>query len=504
MKHAFVTFAECATFILILIFSLVLINKTLQPKYYFATNTGWPSTSTFRQFYQMDKNSVDVLFLGSSVAVNNFIPQQLYNDYGIRSYNLASEQQNVLLSYYWLKEALQYQTPKLVVLEAFFLQNLHGDLALNTSEGLTRKAIDPMRWSPVKWEAVHDICQRDPSQTVMSYLFTNIRYHGRWKELESWDFITEDYSKPVLFGWAPGQDEYIPVEPFEESDEDTSCQLREDMVEYFEKMVSLCNEKGIRLILVKVPQSGKMTHIDYAYRKLAEQYGIDYYNFLEKSLYDRMKVDTATEWVASHGNLSGNYKNSALLGEIIAERYAIPCMQDEQYEKTRIDYSQMCTSFSVNRIEDIDEYLRAVNKPDYIVMISVKDEAVRRLKESTKNILRGYGSAASWEAESMLRCAYTAVLENGIISEETSMMRGGDPLVQTGSFHNSRNRYVIKSAGFEDKGGAVSSIMINGVEYSMNSRGLNIVVYDKLLEKVIDSVSFDTNTDSSAKRKDKS
>ncbi len=36
-----------------------------------------------------------------------------------------------------------------------------------------------------------------------------------------------------------------------------------------------------------------------------------------------------------------------------------------------------------------------------------------------------------------------------------------------------------------------SSVKINDEEYSVNSRGLNIVVYDKEAQKVVSSVCFD-------------
>lgn len=65
----------------------------------------------------MQKDTVDVLFLGSSHGVTSFLPQELYNQYGITGYNLGCEQQGMVTSYYWLKEALRYQSPKAVVLD---------------------------------------------------------------------------------------------------------------------------------------------------------------------------------------------------------------------------------------------------------------------------------------------------------------------------------------------------------------------------------------------------
>lgn len=51
------------------------------------------STITYSNFYRLPEESVDVVFLGSSHSLNAFIPQELYNEYGITSYNLSSSSQ---------------------------------------------------------------------------------------------------------------------------------------------------------------------------------------------------------------------------------------------------------------------------------------------------------------------------------------------------------------------------------------------------------------------------
>ena len=65
--------------------------RWITPKFF--TDTDWPTTTTFAGFYDLDKDSVDVLFLGSSHGVTSFCPQEVYNQYGITSYNLSSDQQ---------------------------------------------------------------------------------------------------------------------------------------------------------------------------------------------------------------------------------------------------------------------------------------------------------------------------------------------------------------------------------------------------------------------------
>lgn len=45
------------------------------------------------------------IFLGASITINGITPTELYRDYGICAYNLGTEQQPVMASYYWMLEA---------------------------------------------------------------------------------------------------------------------------------------------------------------------------------------------------------------------------------------------------------------------------------------------------------------------------------------------------------------------------------------------------------------
>lgn len=104
-------------FLLVILLVIGGLNELLKPKYYYTEI--WPTTNTYLDFYKLEKNSVDVLLFGSSHAVTAFNPQVLYDNYGITSYNLGCEQQSPLITYYWLREALKYQTPKVVIIDTY-------------------------------------------------------------------------------------------------------------------------------------------------------------------------------------------------------------------------------------------------------------------------------------------------------------------------------------------------------------------------------------------------
>lgn len=119
MKHLKKLLIKAIIFVMLSSGTVLFLNQVLTPKYFY--NNTWPTTSTYLGFYKMERNTVDVLFFGSSHAASSFSPQILYDRYGITSYNLGCEQQNLITSYYWLKEALRFQKPKAIVLDCYIL-----------------------------------------------------------------------------------------------------------------------------------------------------------------------------------------------------------------------------------------------------------------------------------------------------------------------------------------------------------------------------------------------
>lgn len=69
-------FLRILALLTILSFLIIETNYILTPKKYF--DNDWSTTSTYKGFYQMKTDSVDVLFLGSSHVADGFNPQEIY------------------------------------------------------------------------------------------------------------------------------------------------------------------------------------------------------------------------------------------------------------------------------------------------------------------------------------------------------------------------------------------------------------------------------------------
>lgn len=487
MKKILTKIGKSIAFIMILVLVLVGANGILMPKTYI-NNSVWPSTSKFNQFYDMDKDSVDVLFIGSSVVANAFSPQEIYDSYGIRSYNLASQQQSVFFNYYWLKEALKYQSPKVVVMDTKFLFTLHPESPVNTTEGIGREIVDNMRWSKNKIDMIDALCDLDDSQSKLSYYLTNIRYHSRWTELDESDFnfalSDHDQLKGQSILTTYGEDSYTPFVP---SNSDIESELNPVMEKYFGKIVELCQSNNIRLVLVSLPDvmtdamNNKLT-------SLAEQYGIDYYNFCLQEHYDAIGAQLPKENVIEHENIWGAIKMSRYMAGILKSTYGVSAVSDRQWDDTSAYYKHILNSAELQHIEDVDQYLSILNSDvDYVTFISVKDDGFRFITDEDIVLLNSLGLLAPFK--DMFRYSYCGIIDNS--NGNIEQLSPDEVVTISGNILDSEAIYEMTSGG--GNAGVTCSIIINGTNYEIDSVGLNIVVYDRLSKSVVDSVCFYRN-----------
>ncbi len=492
LKENTIFFLKSIVFLSLLAIVVYGVNRTLTPKYrYSSTN---PLTETYRGFYRMERDTVDIVFLGSSQAASGFNPQDLYNGFGIRSYNLGSNRQSLWASYYWLKEALQYQSLKAAVLDCYELfQDCKKD------EGGTRLAFDDMRWGPVKREAVKTVCGYNEELLGESYLFPNIRFHTRWTGLNETDFTWGEFGDvPELKGFwlyrdMCGYEEYEPLQVQESGEGREKASFQKEAEEYLDKMAELCRENGVELILVKTPTLAETLDRHYAIADYAKENGLKFYDFNVKELFEEIGFDYEKDMNDSsekgeknaHANSSGARKMTDYLGKELLEKCGVTPKEDWQWEATREFGQGIWTDFQLRNEKDLRNYLTMLSDPRYTVFIAVKDEAMTCLDEGLQEQLRNLGLQADWS--DAYRKSYYAVLEGGQVKEERM---AGEKLERMGSFRGGRVLYRIVSAGAEC--GNDCSIQINGGEKAKKQRGLNLVIYNHELRSVVDSVCFDT------------
>ena len=265
-------------------------------------------------------------------------------------------------------------------------------------------------------------------------------------------------------------------------------------IKWLKKIQELCETKDVQLLAVKVPsinlpQSYRSAWTKEKYnkvKKLCEELGISYYDFL-------YEADVEIDWEkdtwdgGQHLNLNGAMKISADLGRYLQAQYGLPDKHNEQWNRDLTLYQKVRNVALLELEQDFQTYVAMLTNQfrDKMIFIAASDDMANELSESDIGIMRSLGLKMDYTEA--FHNSYIAVIENGEVIYEALSNR---PLNYRGVCSLSNKVYELYSAGWLTN--AQASIKLDGIEFAVNSRGLNIVVYDDERGLVLDSVAFDT------------
>lgn len=494
-------------FVSLLIILVYMVSNLLTPKWYFSPSTSEGETDRFQSFYKQPKNSLDYVVLGASHSLYSINPMQIYAQTGFTGYVLGSTTQSIDLSYYWLKESCKYQAPKYVFFDISSL--LYNDHDNNRDPKVAAsKALIYMRPSLLKLQAAFE-CSNE-SVTPLEIIFPLFQFHSRWNDLKKEDFssLNNNYvmrgayisfntkmntyknaynlNYPVIYEYAKSGNKV--------SSHDVTITSR--AIEYFEKMLFLCKEKDITLIPIKCPTLNwdiNKTDVVTAY---LEKYNMSFINI---SSGDDVGIDWMTDTCDSgnHTNYYGSTKVSKYIASYLSN---LKTLNDHRGESLYSTWDADLKVYQIweqkqllNERQKVINYFQALNKnkEDICIVISVKDEACDNWNSDFQVMIEKLGLKSDFYNNS--QNSYIAVLDEGtpIFEEwESAPIIFNTTLKSTSGFNIS---LLVKSGGYTY--GDTSSIKVNGTEYSLNSRGINIVAIDKQTGKVLSSSSVDTHNE---------
>ena len=103
------------SFLIIGIFLFAMIQNILMPKR--APYTKAYDAGKLTGFYNEEEDTIDVLICSTSHISKSILPMELYEDYGITSYNLSTSTQPIEATYYILAEALKTQSLEVFIID---------------------------------------------------------------------------------------------------------------------------------------------------------------------------------------------------------------------------------------------------------------------------------------------------------------------------------------------------------------------------------------------------
>lgn len=126
--------------------------------------------------------------------------------------------------------------------------------------------------------------------------------------------------------------------------------------------------------------------------------------------------------------------------------------------------------------------IRELNQENYLSIISVSDDASVSFTDEIAESM--YSIGLKYDLRGCYRQGYIAIIDAGQVIYETL----GEERLEYSNDVSGVHCDVV-SAGYN--AGKQSSIILDGVEYSNNRRGMNIVIYDKEQQKVVNTTTFD-------------
>lgn len=307
-------------FILVLCSLFIYMSGVLFPKWTDIDDT----KPGINSFYAQPENSIDVVFLGTSSFRNGFSPLTIWEQTGITSNLRATAGQHPMVTYYYLQETLQYQDIKLVVVDGI---SLFKEFDVDYWESTIRKSVDPLRLTITKARMIFDIASYSENQTVISYFLPLLRYHDRWKEAlgrNDFEFFKIDNHERfrgqyITRGYTPDE---MP-DYFNERNVEAEVYSK-DALNYFEKLIALCKEKGIDVVFVSLPRTENYNHAkNKGIQLLAQKHGLRFYDYNMPKLIEESGFDPATEFQnATHLNVYGSQTISSHFAEMLQEEFA--------------------------------------------------------------------------------------------------------------------------------------------------------------------------------------
>lgn len=416
-------------------------------------------------FYELEEDVVDVLFLGSSHSYCSIIYADLWEEYGMAGYSLAISGQDLAASYYWLKEGLKTQSPKVVCLDLYYATAYgYGD------DGNLYRNLLPYPFSADYKGLAESVISEDRSEEIAAKWPV---IHTRYRELQKEDFVQ---NIPIYIGYQATfetmslEEGYNDPQPYSE---EKLVPIGEEEEKWLRKIIELAKENGLELVFFVSPYFPSETDqmkLYYA-QKLAEAEGIPVINMIER--FEELGFDRSTDFIDyGHTNVRGAKKVTGYLGKFLASQYDLPDHRGDPayalWDRDALTRKHEMQNYSLQRESDLKAVLEfAAESEEYTVLIATSGEYLR------EDVYLADKLEALGICEAFYETGGVWIFGNGqILLEETnaSFYRYGDwsgaDTVLSGN-------------------GDAKAVTVNGINCIKAENGINIAFYDNLTGTVM-------------------
>lgn len=309
-----------------------------------------------KNFYRLEKNSLDMLFIGASTAFTDYSAPLAWKEFGYTSYSFATNMAPMGIAKSMLIEARKSQNPKVFVID---INGILYDDTLEDREGAKRLWIDNMPLSKNKIDTIKELVSKDER---LAYYIPLLKYHSNWTDFfECLDVSIEectntDYVNLSSLG-IQGSTKVEPQRNYVNIKEYTqTLPMHHLSGQHLKELLEYCKSENLQNVIFTnmpryystemLPERGR----NNAAKELIKEYG---YECLDMDDYvDEIGLDPEIDFYnQNHLNVYGQKKLTIFLGNLLNERFQL---SNNRHDKN------ICERFN----QEYDSYTKIYNWVD--------------------------------------------------------------------------------------------------------------------------------------------
>ena len=319
---------KCRDIIKVGVFVIIFVLSVTALTYILRTNGD--TKNRFMGFYAEPKNSLDVILIGSSPTYSSCVFPELYGEYGIKAYPLASNVQRPVAGLYLVKEAQKTQSPDLYMFEMRMYVGIEE--GLTNSQVNIREVTDNMKYSRNRLDAIKVMTGGrakelgNVSDKLYTFVFDIFKYHSNWRTLidpNQWASVTYTRREPMKgykitdkVGPAPetviSEVEAVPLDPYQEA-------ALSDLIAYLK-------DNGLNALFYVSPYTLAEGDAE-RFATIKEEVETAGFKYLDMNqYYDEIGINFEEDFSDNgvHTNAVGAQKCTRFIGDYLKENYALP------------------------------------------------------------------------------------------------------------------------------------------------------------------------------------
>lgn len=296
-------------------------------------------------FYAEEKDSLNIVSMGSSAMFRYVNNLSLWKEYGLTSYNFCSPEQSLYALEYMVDEVEKTQSPEVYLVDARqFL--LNGKKEQN--EIKLHQLIDNLKYSVNRCKIINKSISSWSDR--LPYYLDIITYHDNWEQLSSDSFAYADNAKKhEMKGWVV-VNVMKEVETAEAVNTAGELPIEEDAEKELRYLLDLWKKEDKNVVFVSTPwiiDEENQQKSNYM-KRIVEEAG---FRFLDGNQYqEEMGLDYSKDFYnARHVNAAGAEKFSKFLGEYLIQEFQFTKIEKESvvesWEKAEALYDNKMEAF---------------------------------------------------------------------------------------------------------------------------------------------------------------